>query len=332
MSRRSPEPRGELPHVRSRTAPAWHAGPPRSQGGLARAASWLRHPASHQPDLTGRAPRRAGSTVSGAVPPRASGPAQGQVGHLRKQPPRQVLRAHGGRAQTARRGNGELESARGRYQALVECAAGGRMRIIAYLRSLAFRFLHRQALERELDDELRSHVAHRADDLQRAGLDRGAAERQARVEFGGHARFKDEARDALAGRVLDTLVRDLRFSVRQLRKSRSFTIAAVVTLAVAIGANAVAFGAINGFILRPLGLPHEETLFTIERASNHLTGESYPNYVDLRDRVRAFDGLAAFIANQAWFDAGGGSPTRAWVYEVSGNYFDVLGIRPYLGR
>ncbi len=206
------------------------------------------------------------------------------------------------------------------------------MKVIAYLHSLAFRFLHRDALERELDDELRSHVAHRADDLQRAGLDRAAAERQARLEFGGHARFKEEARDAVAGRVLDSLSRDLRFSIRQLRRSPSFSIAAVVTLAVAIGANAVAFGAMNGFILRPLGLPHEETLFTINRASDHLPGESYPNYVDLRDRVRGFDGLAAFIANQAWFDAGSGSPTRSWVYEVSGNYFDVLGIRPYLGR
>jgi hypothetical protein len=209
------------------------------------------------------------------------------------------------------------------------------MSMLAYLRSLTFRVLHRDALERELEDELRSHVLHRADDLERAGLERVAAERQARVEFGGHTRFKEEARDALAGRLLDTLVRDLRFSVRQLRKSPSFAVAAIVTLAVAIGANAVVFGAINGFILRPLGLPNEETLFTIERASDHLATESYPNYIDLRDRVRGFDGLAAFTANQAWFDAADasdGSLTRAWVYEVSGNYFDVLGLRPYLGR
>ncbi|MFL5613589.1 MAG: ADOP family duplicated permease [Gemmatimonadaceae bacterium] len=206
------------------------------------------------------------------------------------------------------------------------------MSVIAYLRSLGFRFLHRHTLERELDDEVRSHVAHRADDLERAGFDRTAAERQARVEFGGQARFKEEARDALAGGLLETLARDLRFSVRQLRKSPSFSIAAIVTLAVAIGANAVVFGALNGFILRPLGLPHEETLVTVERASDHFTGESYPNYLDLRDRAHSFDALAAFIGDQAWLDAGGGTPTRAWVYEVSGNYFDVLGIRPYLGR
>ena len=182
------------------------------------------------------------------------------------------------------------------------------MSVVAYLRSLGFRFLHRDALERELDDELRSHVAHRADDLERAGFDRIAAERQARVEFGGQARFKEAARDALAGGLLETLARDLRFSVRQLRKSPSFSIAAVLTLAVAIGANAVVFGAVNGFILRPLDLPHEETLVTIERASDHFTGESYPNYVDLRDRVHSFDGLAAFIGDQAWLDAAAGLP------------------------
>ena len=206
------------------------------------------------------------------------------------------------------------------------------MSVIAYLRSLGSRFLHRDALERELDDELRSHVAHRADDLQRLGLDRAAAERQARLEFGGHGRFKEETRDALAGRLLETIGRDLRFSVRQLRKSPSFAIAAAVTLAVAIGANAVAFAAVNGFILRPLGLPHEEEILTVERASDHFTSESYPSYLDLRERVRGFDGLAAFNANQAWFDGGDGSPARVWVYEVSGNYFDVLGVRPYLGR
>ena len=205
------------------------------------------------------------------------------------------------------------------------------MSLFTYLSSLGSRFLQRDALERELDDELRSHIAHRADDLERLGLDRAAAQRQARLEFGGHARFKEEARDAIAGRLLESLVRDLRFSIRQLRKSPSFATAAAVTLAVAIGANAVAFSAVNGFILRPLGLPHEEELLTVERASDHFTSESYPNYLDLRDRVRGFDGLAAFNANQAWLDAGG-SAARVWVYEVSGNYFDVLGLRPYLGR
>ena len=205
------------------------------------------------------------------------------------------------------------------------------MSILAYLRSLADRFLHRPRLEDELEAELQSHIEHRADDLARSGMERAAAERQARVEFGGHSRFKEESRDAVAGNLIETLMRDVRFSFRQLRKSPAFTVAAVVTLAMAIGANAVVFSVFNGLILRPLNLPREESLYAVERASDKSASESYPNYVDLRDRNRSFDALAAFNPLQAWLDIGN-QPYRAWVYEVSGNYFDVLGIKPYLGR
>ena len=144
-----------------------------SQGGLARAAARLRDPSPHRPDLARRAARGTRRPLPGAVPPRSSGPAQGEVGHLGEQPPRQVLRAHRAGPETAWRGNRELEPPRGRHRARAARTAGGRMSMLAYLRSLTFRFLHRDALERELEDELRSHVLHRADDLERAGLDRG---------------------------------------------------------------------------------------------------------------------------------------------------------------
>ena len=205
-------------------------------------------------------------------------------------------------------------------------------RVGTYLRSLAARFLHRHETEDDLAAELESHIQLRADDLVRSGLDRATAERQARVEFGGKARFADEARDAIAGSVVETLVRDLRLSVRQLRTAPSFTTTAIITLAVAIGANAVVFSAVNGFMLRPMNLPHEETLYTLERADRDAT-ESYPNYVDLRDRNRAFDGLAAFTLDQGWVTIGrDGDAIRSWLFEVSGNYFDVVGVQPYLGR
>jgi len=205
-------------------------------------------------------------------------------------------------------------------------------RLVAYLRSLAARFLHREETEDDLAAELESHIQHRADDLARSGLDRAAAERRARIEFGGRARFTDEARDAIAGGILETLIRDVRFSVRRLREAPSFTIAAIVTLAVAIGANAVVFSAVNGLMLRPMNLPHEESLYTLERADRAAT-ESYPNYVDLRDRTRAFDGLAAYNPNQGWLAVGRGADAiRSWLFEVSGNYFDVIGVQPYLGR
>jgi predicted permease len=130
---------------------------------------------------------------------------------------------------------------------------------------------------------------------------------------------------------MQTLWQDLRFAVRMLRKSRGFTIIAVVTLALGIGANAVVFSALNGLILRPLNVPHADSLYLAERGGDKELGHSYPDYLDLRDRNRSFDGLAAYDIDQAGLDTGK-NPSRAWVYEVTGNYFDVLGIQPYLGR
>jgi predicted permease len=130
---------------------------------------------------------------------------------------------------------------------------------------------------------------------------------------------------------MQTLWQDLRFALRVLRKNRGFTVVAVLTLAVAIGANSVVFSAMNGLILRALSVPRPESLYTIERGTDKDSNESYPDYLDLRDRNRSFDGLAAYNIIQAALDAGK-NPSRAWVYEVSGNYFDILGIQPYLGR
>ena len=91
------------------------------------------------------------------------------------------------------------------------------MNILAYIRTLSARFLHRSEVESEMEEELRAHVQHRADDLVHAGLNRAEAERQARVEFGGRERFKEECREALGGNFIETLIRDVRFSLRLLR-------------------------------------------------------------------------------------------------------------------
>src|SRR5437660_6948995 len=137
-----------------------------------------------------------------------------------------------------------------------------------------------------MEEELRSHIQHRADDLERSGLDRAEAERRARIEFGGHERFKEESREALGGNFVDTFIRDVRFSLRVLRKSPGFTIVAILTLALAIGANAVVFSVLNALILRPLNVPQAENLYGTEYGSNW---HSYPDYLDLRDRNRSFE-------------------------------------------
>jgi predicted permease len=206
------------------------------------------------------------------------------------------------------------------------------MKLLTYLRSLAAKFLHYSRIADEMNEELASHLQHRADDLERSGLDRAKAERRARIEFGGQERYKEEAYEAMGGNFIENFAQDLRFSLRKLRKSPGFTFVAVVTLALAIGANAVVFSVLNGLILRPLNVPDAQSLYSIERNSSTSDfGQSYPNYLDLRDRNRSFDGLASYSITQAVMDTGAG-PSSIWGVEASGNYFDALRIQPYLGR
>ena len=110
---------------------------------------------------------------------------------------------------------------------------------------------------------------------------------------------------------------------------------AVLTLALAIGANAVVFSVLNALVLRPLHVPHPDNLFMLERnyLSETTPSQSYPDYLDLRDRNHSFDSLVTYnITGGIGLDTGSGNPAVVWPYMVSGNYFDALGIQPYLGR
>ena len=133
------------------------------------------------------------------------------------------------------------------------------------------------------------------------------------------------------------MLRDLKVALRQLRKSPGFTITAIVTLALGIGANAVVFSVLNALVLRPLNVPHAENLYMVQRdfsgaPGGHTPSQSYLDYIDLRDRNRTFDSLAAYqIIGAVGVDTGG-NPSTAWPYLASGNYFDAVGIQPYLGR
>jgi predicted permease len=205
------------------------------------------------------------------------------------------------------------------------------MRIPDLLRvRIAALFQHEQ-VDAEMEEELRSHIEHRADDLERSGLNRAEAERRARIEFGGRQKFKEECHQAAGGNQIGTVIQDIRFSLRVLRKSPGFAIAAVLTLALAIGANAVVFGILNALFLRPLNVPEAQSLYTVERGAEKAQATSYPDYLDLRDRNHSFEGLTAYIIAEAGLDTGQ-NPSQVWGYEVTGNYFDALGIQPYLGR
>ena len=126
------------------------------------------------------------------------------------------------------------------------------------------------------------------------------------------------------------MLSDVKFSVRQLVKSPGFTLTAIVTLALGIGANAVVFSVLNALVLKPLNVPNAENLYTVQRFVG--PSQSYPDYVDLRDKNRTFDSMFAYdIMGPVGVDRGG-NPSTAWPYMASGNYFDALGVQPYLGR
>jgi predicted permease len=189
---------------------------------------------------------------------------------------------------------------------------------------------HRSQHMEEMDEELLSHVQLRADDLERSGLHRAQAERQARLELGGRERYKEECYEAMGSHFFGSLVSDVRFALRVLRKSRGFTFAAVITLALAIGANAVVFGILDSLLLRPLNVPQWDSLWGTMYGQNTVW-QSYPNYIDLRDRNHSFADLAAFNMVFVGLDTGK-DPSVFNGYATSGNYFDVLRIQPYLGK
>src|SRR5579864_4040706 len=149
--------------------------------------------------------------------------------------------------------------------------------------------LTRRAHDERLREEIEEHIALQTADNLRAGMSPAEARRQAILKFGAVETVREELQ--AEGSMRFILLHDIRYSLRVLRKSPGFTLAAVLTLAMAIGANMVVFSVLNAMILRPLNLPEAESLYGIERASDHSALESYPNYLDLRDRNRSFEAL-----------------------------------------
>ena len=133
------------------------------------------------------------------------------------------------------------------------------------------------------------------------------------------------------------MLTDLRVTMRQLRKSPGFTVTAILTLALGIGANAIVFSVLNAIVLHPLNVPRSESLYMVQRIWQGWPGpsptQSYPDYLELSQRNHSFESLTTYdITGVVGLDTGGGNPTVVWPYLVGSNYFDTLGIRPYLGR
>jgi predicted permease len=188
--------------------------------------------------------------------------------------------------------------------------------------------------ESELHAEMQFDLAERVDANLRAGMSRSEAELKARREFGSVALAADECRDERGTQFLEQTWQDIRFALRMLRKSPGFTATAILTLALGIGANTAIFSMMDKVLLQNLPVRNPDELVVIASTvpkSGTDTSFSYPMYRDIRDKNEVFDGVLA--AGGAPMNVSyAGESERARGRLISGNYFDVLGVRPRIGR
>jgi predicted permease len=186
-----------------------------------------------------------------------------------------------------------------------------------------------------MDAELQSHMAARADDLVCAGVSREEAIRRARIEFGGIERVKEEGREARGARALDELRQDLRFGVRMLRTSPGFTIVAVLTLALGIGANTAIFSVVNAVLLSPLPYADAHRLMLVKEILPNISAEPFnvsgPDIAEIQKLNHVFEGVGGFRVWTYEF-SGKGEPVRVTANRISSALFEVLGVQPIAGR
>jgi putative ABC transport system permease protein len=211
------------------------------------------------------------------------------------------------------------------------------MRIWSRIRLWCRAAMRRSRMESEMDAELRFHIDGYAEDLVRGGVAREEAMRRARIEFGGIERVKEEGREARGVHFLETFFHDLRYSTRMLRKNPGFTIVAVLTLALGIGANTAMFSVINTVLLRPLPYPDSDRLMFefLTTAKNGPEQSSYgtADYLAVRDGQQSFSHFAGIALGEGSFTyTGGPEPQKVRGTAATGDFFGVLGVEPLLGR
>jgi putative ABC transport system permease protein len=191
-------------------------------------------------------------------------------------------------------------------------------------------------MEEELEKELRFHLDQHTADLIAQGLDPEEARRRASLALGGSEQLKEMCRDARGTRWLEDLLQDLRYGARILMKKPGFTLIAVFTLALGIGANAGVFSVINALLLRSLPFAEADQLVMIWETQPDVRGPvgTYPDFLDWRVQAKSFRGMAAF-SNKRYRKAeltGQSETIEAQGMLVSQELFPLLGLQPILGR
>jgi putative ABC transport system permease protein len=205
------------------------------------------------------------------------------------------------------------------------------------LRSL----FRRATVESEMETELRFHMEREIENYLRAGLTREEATRRARLEFGGYEQIKEEYREARGISLVETLTRDIRYGFRTLTKNPGFSIVAILTLALGIGANTAIFSVVYAALIRPLPYWQPDGLITLTelrpqegqsaQSNTRIWDSSYPDYLDWTRQSKSFQSLAGF-SGDGFTLYGAGEPELVLGAQTTINFFSTLGVKPFLGR
>jgi putative ABC transport system permease protein len=209
------------------------------------------------------------------------------------------------------------------------------MQLLVKARSFLRNLFSSRRVEADLDEEVRSHLEMLVEENLRAGMAKEEAQRAARIELGGIDQLKEQVHEKQIGNWLHSLISDCRYGVRQLHKNPGFTAVAVLTLALGIGANTAIFSNVNALVLRPFSLPDLDRVVavweTVPKQDAYSVSVAPANFHDWTEQSKSFEHLAA---TRGW-DAnltGEGVAERVEGYQVTSNFFSLLGVPAELGR
>src|SRR5258706_8155710 len=188
--------------------------------------------------------------------------------------------------------------------------------------------------ERELADEMESHLQMHIEDNLRTGMSAAEARRQAMIKLGGVEQTKELYRERRGLPLLETFFQDLRFSFRMLRKNPGFTVVVLLTLALGIGATTAIFSVVYGVLLRPLPYTDSSRIMALFEV-NSKGGWSHladPNFDDFRDQNRSLQTIAKYQNSGDVSVSGASQPTRVAATSVSPDFLKIFGVQPILGR
>ncbi len=196
--------------------------------------------------------------------------------------------------------------------------------------------LRRGRVERELDEELQFHLEHKIEEGIAAGLAPDEARYRAMRAMGGLEQQKDEMRDMRRIHWVTDFLDDVHYAIRSLRRTPGLTAFVVLTLAVGIALTSAPFSMIDALIFRPYPVPHSSAVVSLVSTShdNSFDSFSYREYLDIRDKTKSYDGVVASgaMSGVGFGATPGAMPRVKGGMMVSGNYFQVLGVEPRVGR